>query len=63
MNFVKKHPLLTAFLIPFFICIIICIGNGVYPFGEYSHGLKGELEFYVEYFNMYSISEKRIKYF
>ena len=32
MNFVKKHPLLTAFLIPFFICIIICIGNGVYPF-------------------------------
>lgn len=35
MNFVKKHPLLTAFLIPFFICIIICIGNGVYPFGDY----------------------------
>ena len=33
MNFVKKHPLLTAFLIPFFICIIICIGNGVYPYG------------------------------
>ena len=35
MKFVKKHPLLTAFLIPFFICMIICIGNGVYPFGDY----------------------------
>ena len=34
MNFVKKHPLLVAFLLPLFICMIICIGNGVYPFGE-----------------------------
>lgn len=35
MNFVKKHPLIVAFLIPLFICVIICIGNGIYPFGEY----------------------------
>ena len=34
---------------------------GVYPFGEYSHGLKGALEFYTEYFNMNNISETRIK--
>ncbi len=34
MNFVKKYPLLVAFLLPLFICVIICIGNGIYPFGE-----------------------------
>ena len=33
-EFVKKHwgPIL-AFCIPLVICIAICIGNGVYPFG------------------------------
>ncbi|MCD7709514.1 MAG: YfhO family protein [Clostridiales bacterium] len=27
-------PYLLAFLIPFAVCLIICAGNGVYPFGE-----------------------------
>lgn len=34
---------------------------GTYPFGEYSHGFKGILEFYVEYYNLNDINEKRIK--
>ena len=30
----KAFPYGMAFLIPFVICVIICIGNGVYPFGD-----------------------------
>lgn len=30
----QKWSNLAAFGIPFIICVIICIGNGVYPFGE-----------------------------
>ncbi len=30
----KAFPYLMAFFIPFVICVIICIGNGVYPFGD-----------------------------
>lgn len=30
----KAFPYVMAFLIPFVICVIICIGNGVYPFGD-----------------------------
>lgn len=30
----KAFPYAAAFLLPFVICIIICIGNGVYPFGD-----------------------------
>lgn len=30
----KAFPYAVAFLIPFVICVIICIGNGVYPFGD-----------------------------
>ncbi len=34
MRFVRKRPMLAAFLIPLFIEIIICIGNSIYPFGN-----------------------------
>ncbi len=34
MYFLKKRPTLVAFLIPFTICILICIIAGVYPFGS-----------------------------
>ena len=30
----KAYPYVMAFFIPFVICVIICIGNGVYPFGD-----------------------------
>lgn len=30
----KAFPYIAAFGLPFFICVIICIGNGVYPFGD-----------------------------
>ena len=30
----KAFPYITAFGLPFLICVIICIGNGVYPFGD-----------------------------
>lgn len=30
----KAFPYVMAFAIPFIICLIICIGNGVYPFGD-----------------------------
>lgn len=30
----KAFPYIVAFGLPFFICVIICIGNGVYPFGD-----------------------------
>lgn len=30
----KAFPYVMAFFIPFVICVIICIGNGVYPFGD-----------------------------
>lgn len=30
----KAFPYIAAFGMPFFICVIICIGNGVYPFGD-----------------------------
>lgn len=30
----KVFPYIAAFGLPFFICVIICIGNGVYPFGD-----------------------------
>lgn len=30
----KSFPYVMAFFIPFVICVIICIGNGVYPFGD-----------------------------
>ena len=30
----KAYPYAMAFFIPFVICVIICIGNGVYPFGH-----------------------------
>ena len=30
----KYYPHVIAFLIPFLACLGICIGNGVYPFGE-----------------------------
>ena len=36
-QFVKEHNRLfeaAAFALPFLICVIICIANGVYPFGE-----------------------------
>lgn len=36
-QFVKEHNRLfeaAAFFVPFLICVIICIANGVYPFGE-----------------------------
>lgn len=34
MNFIKKRPTLIAFLIPLFICMLICILGGIYPFGS-----------------------------
>lgn len=34
VNWIKKKTLLISFLIPLLICIVICIGNGVYPFGN-----------------------------
>lgn len=30
----KVFPYAAAFFLPFVICVIICIGNGVYPFGN-----------------------------
>lgn len=30
----KAFPYIVAFGLPFLICVIICIGNGVYPFGD-----------------------------
>ena len=30
----RSFPYVMAFLLPFVICVIICIGNGVYPFGD-----------------------------
>lgn len=27
-------PYIAAFFLPFLICVVICIGNGVYPFGD-----------------------------
>lgn len=30
----RAFPYVMAFLIPFFIVVLICIGNGVYPFGD-----------------------------
>ena len=30
----KAFPYVAAFFLPFVICIVICIGNGVYPFGD-----------------------------
>lgn len=36
---------------------------GVYPFGEYSHGVKGMLEFCAEYLNLNDINKKRIEDF
>lgn len=30
----KAFPYIMAFGLPFLICVIICIGNGVYPFGD-----------------------------
>ena len=30
----KAFPYIAAFGLPFFICVIICIGNGVYPFDD-----------------------------
>lgn len=33
---IKNRPLLVAFLIPFLACILICIGDGIYPFGQQS---------------------------
>lgn len=30
----KSFPYLMAFFLPFAICVVICIGNGVYPFGD-----------------------------
>lgn len=36
-QFVKEHNRFcqaAAFLLPFLICILICVANGVYPFGE-----------------------------
>lgn len=30
----KAFPYLAAFFLPFVICVIICIGKGVYPFGD-----------------------------
>lgn len=30
----RAFPYAAAFLLPFIICVIICIGNGVYPFGD-----------------------------
>lgn len=30
----KYFPMLLAFVVPLLICIGICIGNGVYPFGD-----------------------------
>ncbi|MDY4893600.1 MAG: YfhO family protein [Agathobacter sp.] len=30
----RAFPYLASFLLPFIICILVCIGNGVYPFGE-----------------------------
>lgn len=30
----KAFPYITAFGLPFLICVIICIGNGVYSFGD-----------------------------
>ena len=30
----KKKQLMLAFGMPFIICILILIGNGVYPFGK-----------------------------
>ena len=29
----RSFPYVMAFLMPFTICVVICIGNGVYPFG------------------------------
>jgi uncharacterized membrane protein YfhO len=29
-----KQTCLAAFLLPFLICVVICIGNGVFPFGD-----------------------------
>ena len=34
---------------------------GVYPFGEYSHGLKGVQEFCIEYYNLNDINENKIR--
>lgn len=36
-RFVKNHNRFcqaAAFFLPFLICVLICVGNGVYPFGE-----------------------------
>lgn len=30
----RSFPYVMAFLMPFIICVVICIGNGVYPFGD-----------------------------
>lgn len=30
----NKRPYIAAFFIPFAICVVICIANGVYPFGN-----------------------------
>lgn len=30
----RAFPYVAAFLLPFVICVLVCIGNGVYPFGE-----------------------------
>lgn len=30
----RSFPYVAAFFLPFVICVMICIGNGVYPFGD-----------------------------
>lgn len=55
------HLWIKKYVEPYFFSYEYYNRYGIYPFGEYSHGFKGILEFYAEYYNLNDIQKRMVK--